>query len=435
MWRRGLFLLIGGLVAIPYAIILAWAVAAWLAPGETRLPGLFWLRAAVFLIVALLAVPAFLPITRTLERTAANQLLDLSVPEPTHRASAVDVARGALYFAGHLFSGGLLVFALGFALPLAVTFVVDAATGSADAVGIARGVLPEIDTDTAVMLTLATTGVALMCTVGAGILLPWYSTMLLGPSAEEQLRAAAARTAALARRNDLARELHDTIGHALTVTTMQAALARRTLESEPERTLAALAEIERAGRAAVADLDYALGILRQAEPGEPGAARGTAPTAPQRTLGELDELVTETSAAGIDLRVIIDDDLSALPTSLGREAYRIVQEGLTNALRHASVGRATLTVTVTDDVSITVVNPATRVNERAVDTGRGGSGDGGNAREGRGLAGIRERVALLGGTCVVGQAGGEWRLTVHLPLSAAPVQRMVELKTTDLKEH
>ncbi len=429
VWRRGLFLLIGGLVAIPYAIILVWAGAAWLAPVETRVPGIFWLRAAVFLIVALLAVPAFLPVTRTLERTAANQLLDLSVPEPTHRASPVDVARGALYFAGHLLSGGLLLFALGFALPLAVTFVVDAGTGSADAVGLARGILPGIDTDTAVMLTLATTGVALVCTVGAGILLPWYSTMLLGPSAEEQLRVAAARAATLARRNDLARELHDTIGHALTVTTMQAALARRTLESEPERTLAALAalaEVERAGRAAVADLDYALGILRQAEPGEPGAGRRTASTAPQRTLGELDKLVTETRAAGIDLRVIIADHLSALPTSLGREAYRIVQEGLTNALRHASIARATLTVTVTDDVSITVVNPAMRVNERAVDTGRGG-----NAREGRGLAGIRERVALLGGTCVVGQIGGEWRLTVRLPLATAPIQRTAELKTTE----
>jgi signal transduction histidine kinase len=242
-------------------------------------------------------------------------------------------------------------------------------------------------------------------TVGAGYLSPWFALQLLGPSSAELRAAAAAERARLARRNDLARELHDTIGHALTVTTVQAAAARRTLASEPRAAMLALTEIERAGRAAVADLDYALGVLRAGENG-----RAEPATAPARCLADVERLVTETRAAGTALSFESAGDLGSLPASLSREAYRVVQEALTNAIRHASEASASLLVwRDTENLHIRILNPAARTR----------------ARRGHGVDGIRERVALLGGTCDIGWREDHWIVEVSLPL------RDTALRTAD----
>jgi len=396
-WRRGLFLLIGGLVAIPYAGILLWALTLLFSPmpGEGR--GAALARAGLVLIAAILVVPAFLTITRTLERTAANQLLDLDVPDLWHPPRPADRLRGAVFFAGHLVSGGLVVLLLAFVLPTAVAFAVDAVSGSR----VIASVLPWLDPGLGAVLTIAAllagTGLVLV----AGALLPWYARMLLGPSADEQLSIARAEAAELGRRNEIARELHDTIGHALTLTTIQAAAARRMLERDPEGVREALAQIERAGRAAANDLDRALGVLRA--PAAPrlvaDRAQAIAVAAPQRTLEQLGLLLAETRAAGLDVSASVDGDARSLPAGISAQLYRIAQEALTNALRYASSPTADLSLAIgRDRVTLDVVNPAPPEESSG----------------GRGVSGMRERVALLGGRCRIGRRDGDWVVSVTI---------------------
>ncbi|WP_448005431.1 sensor histidine kinase [Agromyces bauzanensis] len=405
LWRRTLFLLIGGLVAIPYALLVGWAVTLVIDPRLTEPAPAALARGGTVLVLVLLAAPAFLDVTRTLERTAANQLLDLDVPEPGHRASLADRLRAALFFAGHLVSGALIVFVIGFAVPLAITFAVDAATGSEEGARLAAVALPWLGNEAAVVFTIVTTVAALLLTVASGILLPWYARTLLGPSTEEQLAAANLAAADLARRNELARELHDTIGHALTLTTVQAAAAARLMDRDPAAARRAIAEVERAGRTAVADLDYALGVLRT-----PPDERAGASLAMQRPI---EALVDEARSAGLDVAYTVQGDPAALPASMRGALYRVAQEALTNALRHAGEPRVAVSLAVGErEVVFEVVNPLA--------PGRPSRAP---APVGRGLSGIRERAALLGGTSVVGPGSGardgEWVVEVRLPLGGA----------------
>jgi signal transduction histidine kinase len=200
--------------------------------------------------------------------------------------------------------------------------------------------------------------------------------------------------ARLAQRNRLARELHDSVGHALTVTTLQAAAAREVLDSDPAFARRALAAIEDTGRAAMDDLDRVLGVLRDGQP---------AALAAERTLANLDRLLTEVRAAGVPVTADVTGPVDELPATISREGYRIVQESLTNALRHAGPVPVTLRLCVEDDaLSIDVSN--------VVDESRSPSGDG------RGLVGMRERVTLLGGSLTVGPDDDRWRVEARLPL-------------------
>ena len=401
VWRRTLFLLLGGLVAIPYALLVTWAVTLLVEPRFEDPAGAAAVGVSVLIILVVLATPAFLTVTRTLERTAANQLLDLDVPEPGHRATATDRLRAAVFFGGHVVSGAALVFALGFCLPAAITIVVDAAAGSSDGTGIVEAALPWLAPGTAIVLAVVVSVLAVALVVVSGILLPWYARMLLGPSAEEQLEAANRATADLERRNELARELHDSIGHALTLTTVQAAAAGRLIDRDPAAARAAIAEVERAGRTAVADLDYALRVLRT-PPGE----RVDASSASR----PIDDLVDDARAAGTDVEYVVHGDATGLPASMRSALYRVAQEALTNALRHASEPRVAVSLTIgAGEVVLRVVNPAEPARSE-----RGPSADR------RGLRGIRERVALLGGTSTARRRGDEWLLEVVLPLGGAP---------------
>ncbi|MFB9850262.1 sensor histidine kinase [Micromonospora andamanensis] len=222
---------------------------------------------------------------------------------------------------------------------------------------------------------------------------------LLGPASAERIAALEARAARLAERNRLARELHDSVGHALTVATLQAGAAREVLDADPEFVRRALAAIEETGRRAMDDLDHVLGLLR--ETGEPPVV------APQRTLSDLDDLIAETRAAGMSVRSRNRGPLDALPSAVSREGYRIVQEALTNAARHGH-GPVTVRVDVTPDgLEIELVNAmAERVGGAAVPGG------------GRGLVGMRERVLLLGGRITAGADGQRWRVRVRLPVGA-----------------
>ncbi|OEJ34362.1 sensor histidine kinase [Streptomyces subrutilus] len=230
-------------------------------------------------------------------------------------------------------------------------------------------------------------------------ILRWSAPRLLGPSAAERLALAAERELLLAERNRIAHELHDSIGHTLTAATIQAAVAGELLCADPAAARAAMRSIEESARAALEDLDYVLGVLREEQPG----------TAPARTLTDLPELLDRLRHAG----AVVEPELSGEPDrvqgTLSRAAYRILQEGLTNALRHGAGGPIGVRVAAgPDGLDLTVVN---RTGVRA-------SPGPGRAfpTSGHGLAGLAERVRLLHGELQAGPDGtGHWRLAVRLP--------------------
>ncbi|TGZ16333.1 two-component sensor histidine kinase [Streptomyces sp. S816] len=244
---------------------------------------------------------------------------------------------------------------------------------------------------------------AMLCLAVTGAL-RWLAPRLLGPSSAERLALAAERERALAERNRLAHELHDSIGHTLTAATIQAAVAGEVLGADPEAARAALRSIEESTRAALEDLDYVLGMLREEQ---------TA-TAPPRSLADLPELLDRLRHAGAVVEPELAGDFTRVRGTPARAAYRILQEGLTNALRHGAGGPIRVTVTATPDaLRLSVVNR----------TGSGGgSGGGGSATtafptSGHGLPGLTERVRLLHGEITAGPDGPDhWRLTARLPV-------------------
>ncbi|TJZ51141.1 histidine kinase [Streptomyces piniterrae] len=258
-------------------------------------------------------------------------------------------------------------------------------------------------------------GLALMALVvgtawGAGKLLARLAPVLLGPTPADRLAAAERRAADLASRNRLARELHDSVGHALSAVTLQASAARRVLDADPEFARQALAAIEETTREAVAELDTVLGLLREED--------GANPTAPARTLDGLDALLDRTRAAGLRIEATIEGSSAGLPPVVSREAYRIVQEGLSNALRHAGTTvRVKLQLHIVErELTLEMENPLT-AGQTVADTADAAA-PAARTGGGRGLRGIGERARLLGGDATAVAQDGVWRLTARLPLGA-----------------
>jgi len=233
----------------------------------------------------------------------------------------------------------------------------------------------------------------LLGTLLIGRFLAWLGPVLLGPSYAERLQRLEADAARATERNRIAREIHDSVGHALSVVTVQASAARKLIERDPGFAANALATIETTSRRAAAELDQMLGLLRD---------EAKRPAAPAPGLGSLGELITGARSAGLTVSSAVSGDLSRLPSLVSQEAYRIVQEGLTNALKYSADGTAMLDVSLGADVlGIQLRNPAGRRRP---------------ARGGRGLRGIDERAAALGGTATAGADGGRWVLCVTLPV-------------------
>ncbi|MGN9911446.1 sensor histidine kinase [Phytohabitans sp. LJ34] len=390
-YRRGVHLLLGGVILLPY-LLLGVVFADMLAgPRGGRTAALLLLVAAA----AIAAVPAFLRGTRSLEIAAARALLGVDLPDPPPGPVARETrVRGALWYATHLATGGVVAGGLLVAVPMALVFAAGWFGVSTDATdGLRLGPLDEGDTGWLTLVGLMLLVALVYAVAGLGALAALMAPVLLGPSTAERIAALEARAAGLAERNRLARELHDSVGHALTVTTLQAAAAREVLDADPDFAKRALSAIEETGRAAMAELDHMLGLLRDG----PAAAR-----APQPTLADLDRLVAD---ARIEVRLDRAGPLADLPAVISREGYRIVQEGLTNAARHAGGQPVALRVAVAGEtLAIELTNPVA---------------DGATAGGGRGLAGMRERVTLLGGDMTAGRDGGVWRIAVRLPSGAA----------------
>ena len=222
----------------------------------------------------------------------------------------------------------------------------------------------------------------------------------------EETRESEARRRVAEDRLRIARDLHDTVAHQISVISLNAGVASSALESRPEAARDALAAIRSASRTVLGEIGDLLSVLRS-ESDDPRSDTPT--TAPQPGLGRLDELIGRFEASGLDVTVRAEGDLERVPEAVDRVAYRVIQEALTNAHKHGSEHRAHLLVEVTADAArIVVTNPA----------GAGVPAQG--ERAGHGLLGIRERVASVRGTVEIGPTAGGYRLATVLPLSAEP---------------
>jgi signal transduction histidine kinase len=212
----------------------------------------------------------------------------------------------------------------------------------------------------------------------------------------EREREAAARIAVAEERVRIARELHDVVAHAVGVMVLQVGAVRHNLPETLDEDRDALRSVEQAGRTALGEMRRLLGAMR---------SDGEDPElAPQPGLGSLDSLLDEVGRAGLPVRLHVDGDPFTLPHAIDRSAYRIVQEGLTNALKHARASHADVTVRYGPD--------ELRIEVR--DDGEGSSASDG---PGYGLLGIRERVKIYGGEMTAGTAtGGGFVLSTRLPL-------------------
>jgi signal transduction histidine kinase len=211
-----------------------------------------------------------------------------------------------------------------------------------------------------------------------------------------------ARQAVSAERTRIARELHDVIAHSVSVMVVQAGAARRVLEREPDRAAEAMGSIESTGRQSLNELRRLLGMLRQAD----GEATGRVP---QPSIEHVDVLLDQTREAGLPVELEVEGEPRPLAPGVDLSAYRIVQEALTNTMKHAGPARATVRLCYGTDTLELVIS----------DDGRGADCEEAerNGTSGHGLVGMRERVSLFGGDLQVGnRPGGGFLVRATLPL-------------------
>jgi len=203
-----------------------------------------------------------------------------------------------------------------------------------------------------------------------------------------------AREAAAEERRRIAHELHDIVAHSLGVMVLQAGAADQVLETSPERAREALRSIRETGQEAVDEMTRLLGLIRERSPG----------LEPQPTLADVDTLVRTARDTGLDIDLSVEGEPRPLPAGLELSAYRIVQEGITNALKHSGAEQARVAVRY-------------REHELELEIADDGSGSADGRGGGYGLAGIRERVAVFGGRLEAGsRAAGGWTLRAVLPV-------------------
>jgi signal transduction histidine kinase len=236
---------------------------------------------------------------------------------------------------------------------------------------------------------------------------PWIIAWLVGAlvrsrrlyvQAQRREQEERALTAVAEERNRIARELHDVIGHSVSVMTVQASAVRRLMRADQGKERAALETVEATGREAMVEMRRMVGVLR--------SGSGAPDLAPPPTLDQLDRLVENFRRAGLEVDVVTEGEPAALPPGLDLTAYRLVQEALTNTLRHADAPRAVIRFCYQPGVLALSVR----------DDGRGANG----SAPGNGLLGMQERVAVYGGTLTAGNAaGGGYELCAELPLESA----------------
>ncbi|GAA3169422.1 MULTISPECIES: sensor histidine kinase [Streptomyces] len=368
---RWLHLVTGSMIAM---------VSLFIWPGPDGHGQTVLLRAALF-SVPLLVLLGLVPVVRLAEGVQARLMLVPGRPSPDRdarraeitaapAASLADLGRTVCWLVLRVQLGALTLSASGWLPTLAVRLA---------RLGDARALLAPLP-----LLGL----VAVV--VGAGAVIAAAARWLLAPSAAERIAALEERTERLMEHNRLARELHDSIGHALTAVVVQAGAARAA--GSAEFTGQALTAIEDTGRRALEELERVLEVLREDAP-QPRA---------RPELTDAARLLDAARGAGAEVTAEVSGPLDAVAGPVSREGYRILQEALTNVVRHAGPVPVTVRIAVHGDlVELDIRNPL---------------GDAGAAAgRGRGLRGIRERARLLGGHAEAGPDEGSWRVHARLP--------------------
>ncbi len=270
---------------------------------------------------------------------------------------------------------------------------------------------------------LSREGAVITSAAFAGVILLATSTRARREGAEADVRAAEqqltlereradtererASLTATQERLRITRELHDVIGHAMSVMVVQAGAAGRLLDTaDPTRARAAVAEIENTGRRAMAEMRNLLGVLR-----EGGAEGDESPRAPAPTLDDVHPLVTRVGQAGLPTTMAVHGAPLVLTAGVDLAAYRIVQEALTNCLKHSGATCARVEVTYRPtEVEVLVTDDGTGLTQGTIEPATG-----------HGLAGMRERVAAYGGDLTIGdRPEGGFEVRATLPFAATP---------------
>jgi signal transduction histidine kinase len=419
LFQRWVYFVLGGALFAPYGLLVLVALPLALPEGWLPKDPVLATISAAAVIAVLVVATSWLPIVDTLESACVPVLLG------GHATGLVIVRartagarfRHSCWYLAHTVLGAAVALAWVFVIPTGVRLLT--AWGRSDPqVPLGLGgwaVARDYAAPLAAAALLAMIGV----TAAAGAVASWCAPILLGPDPVARVEALERRTAELSSRTRLARELHDSIGHVLAVTILQAAAARRVLRTDPDFVANALSAIENTGRAAAQELDEILGLLRD----EPAPGHVTSPT-----LGELEVLVDTHRDAGLPVVLRLCGNVGLLPEPVSREVYRIIQEGLTNVQRHAGLVPTSVHVVIDDETVTAEVRNAPPSSAGPP----GGAGRGG----GRGLAGVRDRARILGGQVSAGRPGREewsstdqgldpiprgpgtdgWLLTVRVPI-------------------
>jgi signal transduction histidine kinase len=364
-------------------ILIALEVAAWAGTGVKHR----WVGAAAALVTA--AVVA-------LRRRWILQALTVGVVWAALQALLYGSASGSQGLVGGI--GSILIFyGAGAFLPRRRSWI-------GLALGLAVATINSVASGSQVLSSL-------LFADGVVVTVPW----LLGRTSRERARRARAarelaerldserefhvRAAALAERTRLAREIHDVIAHSVSVMVIQAGGARAVMATEPGRAERSVLAVEQAGREALAEMRRLLGVL-----GGPADLRMLSP---QPGLGDLEDLVARTSAAGLRARLRVEGDPVSVSQGLSLCAYRVVQEALTNALKHAGPATAEVSVRWRPDALELEVS----------DDGHGAMARS-SATSGHGIAGMRERAALHGGSVEAGPADdGGFAVRARIPIA------------------
>ncbi|MGW6511713.1 sensor histidine kinase [Streptomyces niveus] len=408
-WLRWTHLVLGGALLMPYWL-LGTVVVGPLIDADSMFSNSLALQFGAYAVaLPLAAVSALFPLVRPLSVAAARALCGVpegALADGPARSWAARV-RTTGWFTLHVGLGGIIS-GMSLALPpfAVALMVLPLSPAMRESWRTMPGAL-----DHGWGLALAPLGgiVSLLalagCAAAASALLARLAPVLLGPTPSDRLAAAERRAADLAVRNRLARELHDSVGHALSAVTLQAGAARRILDSDAPKDMEfvreALTAIEETTRRTVGELDSVLGLLRRDDEEQPGTGGASGPT-----LDALDVLLAH---CGVRVTLSVDGDIGRVPEPVSREAYRIVQEGLSNALRHGGAAPVTLHAALgTETLEMTMENPLPGTAPAPVVRPGGG----------RGLRGVAERATLLGGHAEAGRHGPLWRLSVALPLTS-----------------
>ena len=298
-------------------------------------------------------------------------------------------------------------------VPLALVLYMVAATRSRGAAVFGLAAALALLAIEGAIMHVAGTGPGDALAVGLVLIIVWLTgfTVSQRRAYGVRVREQVASAAVTEERLRIARELHDVVAHSMTVVAVQAGFGEYVFEREPGEARAALGAIQRVTTEALADMQRLLGVLRQSET---ASASSTEPLqlTPAPGLAELGRLVTTTAGAGVRVEVTSDAVRPDIPAAIDQSAFRIVQEALTNVVKHSGADRCQVSVRCRDgDLCVEITDPGG--HERAL-----GGGNSPASGTGHGIIGMRERVGLCSGAFSAGPLPGQgFRVAARFPLA------------------